>query len=110
MKIFAAEKIFTEKHSDKSIENRPMLRELLNFMRIGYRFVMESMDRLGRNYDGIINTVNYLKDKEFQLMITSLPIMNEVISNPLLDSFMEDLIIQILIMTSEQERNESKHR
>ncbi|MGX0443922.1 DNA invertase Pin-like site-specific DNA recombinase [Staphylococcus epidermidis] len=35
-------------------------------MRIRNRFVMESMDRLGRNYDEIINTVNYyLKDKDF---------------------------------------------
>ena len=41
-------------------------------------------------------------------MITSLPMMNEVIGNPLLDKFMKDLIIQILAMVSEQERNESK--
>lgn len=58
--------MFTEKQSDKSIEHRPILREALNFMRIRNRFVMESMDRLGRNYDEIINTVNYyLKDKDF---------------------------------------------
>lgn len=43
-------------------------------------------------------------------MITSLSIMNEVISNPLLDNFMRNLTIQILIMPSEQERNESKRR
>ena len=71
---------------------------------------MESIDRLGRNYDEVINTVNYLKEKEVQLMITSLPMMNEVIGNPLLDKFMKDLIIQILAMVSEQERNESKRR
>ncbi len=29
-------------------------------------------------------------------MITSLPMMNEVIGNPLLDKFMKDLIVQIL--------------
>ena len=51
----------------------------------------------------MIHTVNYLKDKEVQLMITSLPMMNEVIGNPLLDKFMKDLIIQILAMVSEQE-------
>ncbi|COR10518.1 Res97 protein [Streptococcus pneumoniae] len=77
---------------------------------MGDRFVVESIDRLGRNYDEVINTVNYLKDKEVQLMITSLPMMNEVIGNPLLDKFMKDLIIQILAMVSEQERNESKRR
>ena len=77
---------------------------------MGDRFVVESIDGLGRNYDEVINTVNYLKEKEVQLMITSLPMMNEVIGNPLLDKFMKDLIIQILAMVSEQERNESKRR
>ncbi len=71
---------------------------------------MESIDRLGRNYDEIIETVNCLKEKDIQLMITSLPIINEVIGNRLLDKFMKDLIIQILAMVSEQERNESKRR
>jgi DNA invertase Pin-like site-specific DNA recombinase len=110
LKIFGVEKIFTEKQSGKSVENRPVFQEALNFVRMGDRFVVESIDRLGRNYDNVINTVNYLKDKEVQLMITSLPMMNEVIGNPLLDKFMKDLIIQILAMVSEQERNESKRR
>ena len=107
---FGAEKIFTEKQSGKSIENRPIFQEVLNFLRMGDRLIIESIDRLGRNYDEIIQTVNYLKDKEVQLMITSLPMMNEVIGNPLFDKFMKDLIIQILAMVSEQERNESKRR
>ncbi|MBX5317017.1 recombinase family protein [Staphylococcus caprae] len=110
LKAFGAEKIFTEKQSGKSIENRPIFQEALNFVRIGDRFVVESIDRLGRNYDEIIRTVNYLKEKEVQLMITSLPMMSEVIGNPLLDKFMKDLIIQILAMVSEQERNENKRR
>ncbi|MEW2101022.1 recombinase family protein, partial [Streptomyces sp. NPDC012485] len=110
LKTFGVEKIFTEKQSGKSIENRPVLQEALNFVRMGDRFIVESIDRLGRNYDEIIGTVSYLKEKDVQLMITSLPMMNEVVSNPLLDKFMKDLIIQILAMISEQERNESKRR
>ncbi|MCG2002059.1 recombinase family protein [Staphylococcus epidermidis] len=110
LKTFGVEKIFTEKQSGKSVENRPVFQEALKFVRMGDRFVVESIDRLGRNYDEVINTVNYLKDKEVQLMITSLPMMNEVIGSPLLDKFMKDLIIQILAMVSEQERNESKRR
>ena len=110
LKTFGVEKIFTEKQSGKSVENRPVFQEALNFVRMGDRFVVESIDRLGRNYDEVINTVNYLKDKEVQLMITSLPMMNEVIGNPLLDKFMKDLIIQILAMVSEKERNENKRR
>ena len=30
---------------------------------MGDRFVVESIDRLGRNYDEIIETVNYLKER-----------------------------------------------
>jgi DNA invertase Pin-like site-specific DNA recombinase len=110
LKRLVLKNIFTEKQSGKSIENRPVLQEALNFVRMGDRFIVESIDRLGRNYDEVIHTVNYLKDKEVQLMITSLPMMNEVIGNPLLDKFMKDLIIQILALVSEQERNESKRR
>lgn len=65
---------------------------------------------LGKTISKTMNYSGYLKDKEVQLMITSLPMMNEVIGNPLLDKFMKDLIIQILAMISEQERNESKRR
>ncbi|MGX0039466.1 DNA invertase Pin-like site-specific DNA recombinase [Staphylococcus warneri] len=110
LKTFGAEKIFTEKQSGKSIENRPIFQEAINFVRTGDRFIVESIDRLGRNYDEIIETVSFLKEKDVQLMITSLPMMNEVIGNPLLDKFMKDLILQILAMVSEQERNESKRR
>lgn len=72
--------------------------------------MVEAIDRLGRNYDEIIQTVNFLKEKEVQLIITSLPIMAEAIGNPLLDKFIKDLIVQILAMIAEQERSESKRR
>ena len=87
----------------KVSENRPVFQEALNFVRMGDRFVVESIDRLGRDYDEVINTVNYLKERR-SIMITSLPMMNEVIGNPLLDKFMKDLIVQILAMVSEQEK------
>lgn len=72
--------------------------------------MVEAIDRLGRNYDEIIQTVNLLKNKNVKLVIISLPIMAEAIRNPLLDRFIKDLIIQILAMISEQERTESKRR
>ncbi|WP_369904367.1 recombinase family protein [Enterococcus hirae] len=73
-------------------------------------FIVEAIDRLGRNCDEIIASVNYLKKKNVQLIITSLSIMDEAIGNPLLDKFIKDLIIQILAMIAEQECTESKRR
>lgn len=110
MKKVGVEKFFIEKQSGAKIENRPVFQEVLNFVREDDILVVEAIDRLGRNYDEIIDTVNLLKRKNVQLMITSLPIMAEAIGNPLLDKFVKDLIVQILAMIAEQERTESKRR
>ncbi|EOJ06613.1 resolvase [Enterococcus faecalis EnGen0306] len=110
MKKFGAEKIFIEKQSGATISHRPIFQEALDFVREQDIFIVEAIDRLGRNYDEIIDSVNYLKKKNVRLIITSLPIMAEAIENPLLDKFIKDLIIQILAMIAEQERTESKRR
>lgn len=110
MKKFGAEKIFIEKQSGATISHRPIFLEALDFVREQDIFIVEAIDRLGRNYDEIIDSVNYLKKKNVRLIITSLPIMAEAIGNPLLDKFIKDLIIQILAMIAEQERIESKRR
>lgn len=110
LKAFGVEKIFIKKQSGKSVENRLVFQEILNFVRMGDWLVVASIDRLGRYYDDIIETVNYLKKKDVIVLITSLPMMYEVIGNPLLDKFMKGLIVQILSIVSEQERNESKRR
>ena len=99
-----AEKIFIEKQSGATITQRPIFQEALEFVREQDIFIVETIDRLGRNYDEIIDSVNYLKKKNVQLIITSLPIMAEAIGDLLLDKFIKDLIIQILAMIAEQER------
>ena len=104
MNKFGAEKIFIEKQSGATITHRPIFQKALDFVRDQDIFIVEAIDRLGRNYDEIIDSVNYLKKKNVRLIITSLPIMAEAIGNPLLDKFIKDLII------AEQERTESKRR
>ncbi|QYA46048.1 recombinase family protein (plasmid) [Macrococcoides bohemicum] len=110
LKENGCEKIFTEKVSGKTIKDRPVFNEALNYSREKDIFIVESLDRLGRNYIEVIETINTLKKKDVQLIITSLPIMQEIIGNELMDRFVKDLIIQILAMISEQERAESKRR
>lgn len=107
---FGAEKVFKEKRSGATVNERSVFKEVLDFVRSDDQLIVESIDRLGRNYDEVIDTVNFLKQKDVQLVITSLPIMSEAIGNPLLDKFIKDLIIQILAMIAEQERSESKRR
>ena len=106
----SVQRIFIEKQSGATITHRPVFQEALDYVRDQDIFIVEAIDRLGRNYDEIIASVNYLKKKNVKLIITSLPIMAEAIGNPLLDKFIKDLIIQILAMIAEQERTESKRR
>ncbi|MEO2548563.1 recombinase family protein, partial [Enterococcus faecalis] len=110
LKKLGAKKIFVEKKSGASIEQRLIFTEAIYFVRESDIFMVEAIDRLGRNYDEIIQTVNLLKNKNVRLIITSLPIMAEVVGNPLFDRFIKDLIVQILAMIAEQERTESKRR
>ncbi len=91
LKKLGAEKIFIEKQSGATIERRPVFQEALDFVRESDTFMVEAIDRLGRDYDEIIQTVNFLKKKNVGLIITSLPIMAEAIGNPLLDRFIKDL-------------------
>lgn len=110
LKKLGAKKIFVEKKSGASIEQRLIFTEAIYFVRESDIFMVEAIDRLGRNYDEIIQTVNLLKNKNVRLIITSLPIMAEAVGNPLFDRFIKDLIVQILAMIAEQERTESKRR
>lgn len=110
LKKLGAKKIFVEKKSGASIEQRLIFTEAIYFVRESDIFMVEAIDRLGRNYDEIIQTVNLLKNKNVRLIITSLPIMAKVVGNPLFDRFIKDLIVQILAMIAEQERTESKRR
>lgn len=110
LKSFGAEKIFTEKKSGAAVNSREQFQKALDFVREGDYFMVEAIDRLGRNYNEIIETVTTLKNKNAGLIVTSMPILAEAIGNPLLDRFMKDLIVQILAMVAEMERAESKRR
>lgn len=110
LKSYGAEKIFQEKKSGKNIKDRKVFQEVMDFLREEDTLIVDALDRLGRNFDEIIKTVDFLREKKVHLVITSLPMMNEIVGNELFDKFLKNLIIQLLAMISEQERNESKRR
>lgn len=103
---YGCEKIFKEKVSGKNRQDRQEFNKALTFLRVGDELVVESLERLGRNYNDVKEIVKQLKDMEVKLTITSLPMLSESFDNPLLDSFVKDLIIQILAMIGQQEREE----
>lgn len=110
LKRYGATKIFEEKQSGKNIKDRKVFQEVMDFVREEDTLIVDALDRLGRNYDEVIKTVDFLREKNVKLIITSLPMMNEIVGNELFDKFLKNLIIQLLAMISEQERNENKRR
>lgn len=103
---YGCDKIFQEQVSGKNTINRKQFQEALNFVREHDEFVVESLERLGRNYEDVKEVVQILKNKKVRLVVTSLPMLTEKFENPLLDTFIKDLIIQILAMIGQQEREE----
>lgn len=64
MKKFGAEKIFIEKQSGATITQRPIFQETLEFVREQDIFIVEAIDRLGRNYDEIIDSLKIYPSKK----------------------------------------------
>ncbi|KKJ68419.1 recombinase, partial [Enterococcus faecium MRSN 3418] len=62
------DKLFQEKASGKDIQ-RPEFQKLLNYIREGDCVIVASLDRLGRDYEDIKNTVTFMKQKKVALKI-----------------------------------------
>lgn len=105
-----AENIFQEKMSGKSMTERLELQKALQFLREKDTLIVESLDRLGRNYDDIVQTVQKLDQKEVGLIVLNLPILNQEMGDPNLQKLIRNMIVQLLSWTAQNEREEIKRK
>lgn len=105
-----AEKFFQEKMSGKSMTERLELQKALQFLREKDTLIVESLDRLGRNYDDIVQTVQKLDQKEVGLIVLNLPILNQEMGDPNLQKLIRNMIVQLLSWTAQNEREEIKRK
>lgn len=105
-----AEKIFQEKMSGKSMTERLELQKALQFLREKDTLIVESLDRLGRNYDDIVQMVQKLDQKEIGLIVLNLSILNQEIGDPNLQKLIRNMIVQLLSWTAQNEREEIKRK
>lgn len=105
-----AEKIFQEKRSGKNILEREEFQKALEFLREGDILIVDSLERLGRNYDDIINNVRKLDQEEIGLNVLNLPILNQDLGDPLLQKLIRNIIIQLLSWMAENERKENRRK
>ena len=101
-------KIFSDKLSGKD-NNRPQLKEMLNYIREDDIIVVSELDRLGRNNKEITSIMNQIQDKDATLEILNLPSLNGI-QDDNLRRLLNNLIIELFKYTAENERKQIRER
>lgn len=102
--------IFVDKQSGKDF-NRPMYKKLVKKLREDDILYIKSIDRLGRNYEEILNQWRMLtKEKKVDIVVIDMPLLDTSRGKDLLGTFIADLVLQLLSFISEQERTTTRQR
>lgn len=109
MEKLQVEKIFQEKISGKDT-NRPEFQKLLSYAREGDILFFDSLDRLGRDYDDIKETVLYFRNNNIEVNFLDAPFLNFNTGNLLLDKAMFDMFLSLLSYIAQNEREKIRDR
>ncbi|MDR0951300.1 MAG: recombinase family protein [Oscillospiraceae bacterium] len=97
-------KIYVDKQSGKDFE-RPAYRELVRRLRQGDLLYIQSIDRLGRNYEEIQKEWRILtKEKGIDIAVLDMPLLDTRNGKDLMGTFIADLVLQILSFVAQSER------
>ena len=100
-----SKKIFVDMQSGKNF-NRPAYKKLLRKVKPGDVIVIKSIDRLGRNYDEILEQWRVItKLKQVDIYVLDFPLLDtRKKDNDLTGTFIADLVLQILSYVAQTER------
>ena len=102
--------IIVEKQSGKDF-NRPRYRWLIRKMKKGDLLVIKSIDRLGRNYEEIIQQWRYLtKEKGIDIVVLDMALLDTREGKDLTGTLIADLVLQVLSFAAENERKNIRQR
>ena len=102
--------IFIDKESGKDFE-RKNYKRLIKKIKPNDLLVIKSIDRLGRNYDMIIEEWSKItKDVGANIKVLDMPVLDTSCENDLIRRFLSDVVLQILSFVAENERINIKQR
>lgn len=103
--------IFMDKLSGKDF-NRPAYRRLMKRLRPGDILVVKSIDRLGRNYEEILEQWRVItKEKQADIVVLDMPLLDtRQTGRDLTGTFVADLVLQILSYVAQTERENIRQR
>ena len=96
--------IILDKQSGKNFE-RPGYRRLVRKLKAGDTLVIQSIDRLGRNYDEILEQWRFLtKDKQAAIVVLDMPLLDTRQGRDLTGMLIADIVLQLLSYVAQTER------
>lgn len=102
--------IVLDKQSGKDFE-RPGYKRLLKKLKPGDTLVIKSIDRLGRNYDEILEHWRLLtKEKEIAIVVLDMPLLDTRQGRDLTGVLIADIVLQLLSYVAETEREFIRQR
>lgn len=106
----AEERITVEKQSGKNFD-RPLYQRLARALRSGDVLVIKSIDRLGRNYDEILEQWAYItKTKRAAIVVLDMPLLDTREGRDLTGTLIADIVLQLLSYVAQTERENIRQR
>ena len=102
--------IFTDKQSGKDFE-RTNYRKLVRRLMEGDTLVVKSIDRLGRNYEEILEQWRIItKDKGAAIVVLDMPLLDTRRNRDLTGTLIADIVLQLLSYVAQTEREFIRQR
>lgn len=102
--------IVLDKQSGKDFE-RPGYRELMKKLKAGDTLIIKSIDRLGRNYDEILEQWRLLtKEKQVAIVVLDMPLLDTRQGRDLTGVLIADIVLQLLSYVAQTEREFNHQR
>ena len=104
------ENIYMDKQSGKDFE-RPMYNRMVKRLQADDVIFVKSIDRLGRNYEGILEQWRFLtKEKKVDIVVLDMELLDTRRGKDLMGTFLSDVVLQILSFVAENERKNIRER
>ena len=106
----AEKQLYIDKQSGKDFE-RPGYRRMLRKLKPGDTLVIKSIDRLGRNYDEILEQWRIItKEKKASIVVLDMPLLDTRQGRDLTGTLIADIVLQLLSYVAQTEREFIRRR
>ena len=104
------ESVFIDKQSGKDFE-RPGYKRLMQKIKPDDTLVIKSIDRLGRNYEEILEQWRFItKEKQTAIVVLDMPLLDTRQGRDLTGTLIADIVLQLLSYVAQTEREFIRQR